>query len=149
MSMLTPRIRPIDVLLVEDNPGDVRLTQEALRRSGAAVHVHVVNDGEKALEFLRRSGAYREAPRPRVVLLDLGLPGKHGREVLAEAKADPALSRIPVIVVSAERSPDEVTASYDHHANAYVTKPDNIGRFESMVRAFEDFWLRCAILPEE
>jgi CheY-like chemotaxis protein len=145
----SPGNRPIDVLLVEDNPGDVRLTAEALRESGADVCLHVVDDGEKALEFLRRLGAYRDAPRPQVVLLDLNLPRMHGRAVLDSVKTDPLLRRIPVIVVTGERSREQVLASYEHHANAFVSKPTDSTEFMSMVKTFEEFWLNSAVLPGE
>jgi len=139
---------PIEILLVEDNPGDVRLTREALRRGRVANTLHVVDDGDKALAFLRREGRYADAPRPGVVLLDLNLPGLDGRDVLAAVKSDPALRRIPIIVLTTSSADRDVANSYDLGANCFVSKPVALEEFLDVVRSFEGFWLTVVQLPE-
>jgi CheY-like chemotaxis protein len=132
---------------VEDSPGDVRLTREALRDAKIANALHVVRDGEAALEFLRQEGAYADMPRPDIVLLDLSLPRKDGREVLEEMKADAELRRIPVIVLTTSAAEGDVLRSYDLHVNAYVNKPLDLNGFVQVVRSIESFWLSIVRLP--
>ena len=144
-----PTPRPIDILLVEDNRGDVRLTQEILRDSKVRNNVIVVEDGDEALALLRRQGKYRDVPRPDLVLLDLNLPKRDGREVLAEIKADPDLKRIPVVVVTTSQAEEDIVKSYDLHANCYVTKPLDLEQFTKVVKSIEDFWLAIVKLPPD
>jgi CheY-like chemotaxis protein len=140
-------VQPVEVLLVEDNPGDVRLTQEGLRVAKVMNVVHVARDGEEALAFLRREGTHAEAPRPALILLDLNLPKKDGRELLREIKADPDLQRIPVVVLTSSEAERDIVASYDLGANAYVTKPVELERFMEVVQTLNDFWLAVVKLP--
>ena len=137
----------IEILLVEDNPADVDLTQETLAYAKIRNRLHVVNDGDDALAFLRRQGRYSEAIRPDLILLDLNLPRKDGREVLAELKADPELRRIPVVVLTSSDAEKDVVRSYDLGANCYVTKPVDLDQFASVVRTIEDFWFVVVKLP--
>lgn len=137
----------VDVLLVEDNPGDVRLTQEAFRQGDAACTLHVVDDGVEALDFCYQRGDHADAPRPDIILLDLNLPRKDGREVLAALKEHPELRRIPVIVLTSSAARADVTESYDHSANAYLTKPVDPEEFIGTIEAFTEFWLSTARLP--
>jgi CheY-like chemotaxis protein len=137
----------IQILLVEDNPGDVRLTVEALRGAKVANELHVVGDGEKAIEFLRQRGEYRDAPRPDIVLLDLNLPRLEGREVLADIKSDPDLAKIPIIVLTSSSSDLDVQQSYALHANCFITKPVDFTEFIAAVRSLEGFWLKIVRLP--
>lgn len=138
-----------DILLVEDNPGDVRLTIEALRDAKVHNALHVAADGVEAMAFLRREGRYAEAPRPDLVLLDLNLPRKDGREVLAEIKGDPALRRIPVVVLTTSQAEQDVLRSYDLNCNAYIVKPVDLDQFIEVVRSIEGFWLTVVTLPTE
>lgn len=138
---------PTEILLVEDNPGDVVLTQEALAEARVANNVTVAHDGEEAMRVLRREGPHAQAPRPDLILLDLNLPRKDGREVLADIKADADLRRIPVIVLTTSSSEEDILRTYDLHANAYVTKPMDIGDFLTAVRQIEGFWLQLVRLP--
>lgn len=147
MNKLDAMLKVIDILLVEDNPGDVRLAQEAFKGSKVRNRVSVVDDGVEALEFLRKRGKYADAPTPDLVLLDLNLPRKSGREVLAEIKADADLKRIPVIILTVSNAEEDVVRAYDNHANAYVTKPLDFGQFTRAVRSIEDFWLTVVRLP--
>jgi len=147
MTMTQERTRPIEILLVEDNPGDVRLTQEALKDAKVMNHLYVAKDGEEALEFLRCQGRHAGAVRPDLVLLDLNLPRKDGREVLAEMKNDPDLRRIPVVVLTSSRGEEDVVRTYDLHANCYITKPVDVDRFFEVVQSIEDFWLAVVKLP--
>jgi chemotaxis family two-component system response regulator Rcp1 len=140
-------LRPVEILLVEDNPGDVELAREALRESKVINNLHVVTDGEKALQFLRRIPPYASVPEPDVILLDLNLPRMDGREVLAEIKADEQLRHIPVVVLTTSRSEEDVLQSYDLHANCFITKPLELGRFVEVVKSIEDFWLSIVVLP--
>ncbi|HUU31511.1 MAG TPA: response regulator [Phycisphaerae bacterium] len=142
--MNEPRIH---VLLVEDNPGDVRLTTEALREGKIPHHLHVVSDGVEAMAFLRREGPYADAPRPDLILLDLNLPKKDGREVLAEIKADENLKRIPVVVLTTSQAEEDILRTYELHANCYVTKPVDLQQFIAVIRAIEEYWLATARLP--
>lgn len=141
--------RPAEFLLVEDNPGDVRLTQEALKECKLSNNLSVVGDGVEALAFLRREGKYADAPKPDVILLDLNLPRKGGREVLAEIKADPVLRRIPVVVITSSEAEQDVLASYDLHVNCYVNKPVDLDQFIKVVRSIGTFWLTIVKLPGE
>ncbi len=144
---MTDFSQAIEILLVEDSPGDVRLTQEALADAKVRNTLHVVNDGVQALEFLRRHGAYADAPRPGLILLDLNLPKKDGREVLAEIKQEPSLKRIPVVVLTTSQTHQDVVTSYDLQANCYITKPVDFDQFMTVVRTIEDFWLTVVTLP--
>ena len=137
----------IEILLVEDSPGDIRLTQEAFKEGKLVNRLHVVQDGEAAMAFLRREGAYAQAIRPDLILLDLNLPKKDGREVLAEIKADGALRRIPVVVLTTSRAEQDVLKVYDLHANCYITKPVDLDQFLKVVQSVEDFWLTIVRLP--
>ena len=140
-------IKPIEILLVEDNPGDVRLTREALRENKVNNNLHVAVDGVDALDFLFRRGKYVDALHPDLVLLDLNLPKKNGREVLAEVKADPLLRRIPVVILTTSDAEQDILASYDLHANCYITKPVDLDRFIEVVKSIEGFWLCVVKLP--
>ena len=140
--------RPVQILLVEDSPSDAAMTKAALREARIANDVHVVGDGEKAIDFLRRQGAYAEAPRPDLVLLDLNLPRKDGREVLADIKGDPQLHTIPVVVLTTSAAEADIVRSYSLHANSYVTKPVGIDAFLEAIRGIEDFWLTLVRLPD-
>jgi two-component system, chemotaxis family, response regulator Rcp1 len=143
------RGRAIEILLVEDNPGDVRLIQEALRDGKVWNNPHVVTDGEAALDFLYRRGPFTDAPRPDMVLLDLNLPKKDGREVLAVIKSDSDLKRIPVVVLTTSKEEEDVHRAYNLAANCYVTKPVEFEEFMKVIRAIEDFWLTIVALPSE
>jgi CheY-like chemotaxis protein len=138
---------PADVLLVEDNPGDVRLTREAFEQGDVATNLHVANDGDEALAFLRNEGEHADAPTPDIVLLDLNLPRKNGDEVLAEVRADPDLARIPVIVLTSSEAQEDVAQSYELQANAYLTKPVDPSEFIEVVKSFKQFWLSVVRLP--
>jgi len=141
--------RPVEILLVEDNPGDVRLTREALAEGKVRNNLHVAVDGVKALEFLRREGEYAGVVRPDLVLLDLNLPRKDGRQVLAEIKADPALRYIPVVILTSSEAESDIARAYDLHANCYITKPVDLDQFIHVVRSIEDFWFSIVKLPPE
>jgi CheY-like chemotaxis protein len=145
-------MRPIEILLVEDNPGDVRLTREALRDAKVANNLNVVTDGDEALTYLRslsRPGAQPDAPRPDLILLDLNLPRRDGREVLAEIKSDEHLKRIPVIVLTTSRSEEDILKSYDLNANCYISKPVEFGEFAQAIRMIEEFWFQVVTLPSD
>jgi chemotaxis family two-component system response regulator Rcp1 len=139
----------IRILLVEDNPGDVRLTKEALKEAKVRNQLSVVDDGVAAMQYLRREGEHASAERPDLVLLDLNLPKKDGREVLEEIKQDPDLRRIPVVVLTTSRAEQDILRSYDLHANCYVTKPVDLDQFINIVKSIEDFWLTIVRLPSE
>jgi CheY-like chemotaxis protein len=139
--------RAVEILLVEDNPGDVRLTGEGLREGKIRNNLHVVGDGIAAMAFLRREGQYADAPRPDLVLLDLNLPLKDGREVLAEIKADDDLRRIPVVVLTTSNAEQDIIRSYDLAANCFVTKPLDFESFVSVVKSIEEFWFSIVRLP--
>lgn len=141
--------QPIEVLLVEDNPGDVRLTREALRDGKVHNNLSVAPDGVEALAFLRRQGKYADAPRPDVILLDLNLPKKDGREVLEEIKADPSLARIPVVILTSSEAERDIAQAYALHANCYVTKPVDLDQFITVVKSIENFWFSIVKLPPE
>ena len=139
--------RSIEILLVEDSPGDVRLTQEALKEAKVRNNLSVARDGEEALAVLRQQGPHAGAARPDLILLDLNLPQKDGREVLAEIKEDPRLRRIPVVILTTSKMEEDILKSYDLHANAYITKPVDLDQFIQVVRALEGFWLSIVVLP--
>jgi chemotaxis family two-component system response regulator Rcp1 len=138
---------PIEVLLVEDSPGDVRLTQEAFKDAKVHINLHVAPDGAKAMIFLRREGEHSNAPRPDLILLDLNLPKKDGREVLAEIKGDPALMSIPVVILTTSSSDADILRSYQLHANCYITKPVGLEGFLTVVKSIDSFWLSVVKLP--
>lgn len=144
----TAQIKPIDILLVEDSPADVDLTREALSDAKVFNELHVVDDGVQALAFLHREGAYADAPRPDLILLDLNLPKKDGREVLAEIKQDPSLRRIPVVILTTSEAEQDILKSYDLHANCYITKPVDLEQFVTVVQSIENFWLMIVKLPD-
>ena len=139
--------RPVEILLVEDNPGDVRLTQEALKDGKMRVAMSVVGDGVEAMEFLRQQGRFSHSPAPDLILLDLNLPRKDGREVLAEMKADEALRHIPVCILTSSHAERDILASYELHANCYVVKPVDLDQFMQAVKAIEGFWFEVVKLP--
>jgi CheY-like chemotaxis protein len=139
--------RPVEILLVEDNPGDVRLTIEALRESKVRNSLSVAKDGVEALAFLRREGTFASAVRPDLILLDLNLPRKDGRQVLSEIKSDPALRTIPVVILTTSRAEQDVLRSYELQANCYITKPVDLEQFMTVVKSIEDFWLAIVTLP--
>jgi chemotaxis family two-component system response regulator Rcp1 len=141
--------RPVEILLVEDNPSDVRLTRESLKDSKVLNHMSVVDNGVEAMAFLRREGKYVKATRPDLILLDLNLPKKDGREVLAEIKADEQLRRIPVVVLTTSSAEQDILKTYDLHANCYITKPVNMDQFSAVVKAIEEFWFTIVKLPPE
>ena len=148
MTDLNNRIgRPVEILLVEDNAGDVDLTREALEESKLTNRVNRVEDGVEALAYLRHEGKYAGAHRPDIILLDLNLPRKDGRTVLAEIKQDPDLRRIPVVILTTSRAEEDIIRTYDLHANCYISKPLDFERFTSVVRQIENFWLTIVQLP--
>jgi len=140
-------IKVIDILLVEDSEGDARLSLEAMRDSKIRNKMHHVVDGEEAMAFLRKEGKYSKAPRPDLILLDLNLPKKDGREVLAEIKNDDKLKRIPVVVLTISSAEEDILKSYNLHANCFITKPIDLGQFMKVVHSVEDFWLTIVKLP--
>ena len=141
-------MRPIEILLVEDNPGDVRLTQEALGEAKVRNNLAVAKDGVEALQYLRREPPFEDATRPDLILLDLNLPRKDGREVLAEIKADADLRRLPVVVLTTSSAEKDVLESYNLYANCYITKPVDLDQFVRIVSSIEDFWLTIVKLPQ-
>jgi two-component system, chemotaxis family, response regulator Rcp1 len=138
---------PVEILLVEDNPGDVYLTSEVLGEGRVDSRLHVVEDGVETLRFLRHEWPYESMPRPDLILLDLNLPRRDGREVLTEVKADPNLRNVPVVVLTTSQAERDVLRSYELHANAYVTKSSDLDRFVTVVKAIEDFWLTAVTFP--
>jgi CheY-like chemotaxis protein len=139
--------KKIEVLLVEDNPGDIRLLQEAFKEGDVSSHLNVTRDGEQAMAFLRQEGAYSKSPRPAYILLDLNLPRKDGREVLAEIKKDDTLRQIPVVILTTSTNPEDVRRAYDLHANCYVPKPLDIDKLVELGKSLDDFWLSTVLLP--
>lgn len=139
--------KPVEILLVEDNPGDVRLTLEILKDGKVNNNMHVVKDGLEALSFLRGEGEFADAPQPHLILLDLNLPGKNGREVLAEIRGDKNLKHIPVIILTTSNAEQDILNAYDLHANCYITKPIDLNRFISVIKSIENFWLTIVKLP--
>jgi two-component system, chemotaxis family, response regulator Rcp1 len=140
---------PIEVLLVEDSPGDVRLTREAFKDAKVHINLHVASDGARAMAFLKREGEYAKAPRPDLILLDLNLPKKDGREVLGEIKEDSSLKTIPVVILTTSSSEADILRSYQLHANCYITKPVGLEGFLTVVRSIDSFWLSVVRLPHE
>ncbi len=138
----------VEILMVEDNAGDIRLMQESLKESKLINRVHVTNNGEEALAFLRREGSYAKVPRPDLILLDLNLPKKDGRETLAEIKADDQLKRIPVVILTTSRAEQDIFYAYDLHANCYITKPVDLDQFMTVVKEIEEFWFAIVKLPK-
>ena len=143
------QIHPFSILLVEDNPGDVRLTIEALDENKFYVDLDVTKDGVEALEFLKQQGQYANARRPDLILLDLNLPRKDGRQVLAEIKSDPDLQRIPVVILTTSQAEEDILRTYNLHANCYVTKPVDLGQFIRVVKSIEEFWFAIVRLPSK
>jgi len=143
------RIKPIEILLVEDNPGDVRLTREALKEGKVLNHLSVAQDGIEAMAFLRREGKYARKIHPDIILLDLNLPKKDGREVLAEIKQDPNLLRIPVVILTTSKAEEDIIKTYDLHANCFITKPVDLDQFITVVQSIEDFWFTIVKLPPD
>jgi two-component system, chemotaxis family, response regulator Rcp1 len=138
---------PIEVLLVEDSPGDVRLTREALKDAKVQINLHIAHDGTEAMAFLRNEGAYTDVPRPDLILLDLNLPKKDGREVLKEIKESPTLKSIPVVILTTSASDADILRSYLLHANCYITKPVDLKGFLTVVKSIDSFWLSVVKLP--
>ena len=147
MEPLEGNTMPIEILLVEDSPGDVRLTREAFKDARVLVNLHVAGDGEEAMAFLKREGKYSSKPRPDIILLDLNLPKKDGRAVLAEIKEDPSLQTIPVVILTMSASEADVLKSYSLHANCYITKPVDLDGFLKVVKSIDGFWLSVVRLP--
>ena len=139
--------RPVEILLVEDNPGDERLTREALKEGKVYSNLYWIKDGVEAMDFLYRRGKHAEAPRPDIILLDLNLPKKDGREVLEEIKTDDDLKRIPVVVLTTSKAEEDVLRTYNLHANCYVTKPVDLEKFIVVVKSIDRFWLTVVTLP--
>ena len=137
----------VDILLVEDNPGDARLAKEALKESKVKIQLHIVYDGMEATDFLFKRNKYKDAPRPDLIILDLNLPKKDGREVLAEIKEDENLKRIPVVILTISKAEEDILKTYNLHANCYITKPLDFDKFIEVVKSIEDFWLSVGKLP--
>ena len=148
MTISTREGKPMEVLLVEDSPGDVRLTQEAFRGANKSIHLHVASDGVEAMAFLRREGLHAKAPRPDLILLDLNLPKMDGREVLAHIKEDPSLKMIPTVILTTSEAEADIVKSYELQANCYLNKPVQLDEFEKLVKNINDFWLREVQLPQ-
>ena len=141
--------KPIEILLVEDNPGDVRLTKEALREGKVLNTLHIAKDGVEAMAFLHRKGQYTDVPRPDLILLDLNLPKKDGREVLVEIKTDDKMKRIPVVILTTSSAEEDIIKTYNFHANCYITKPVDLEQFISVVKSIKNFWVNVVKLPPE
>jgi len=141
--------RPVEILLAEDNPGDVKLTEKALERGKVLNNLHVVENGVEAVKYLRQEGEYADSPRPDLLLLDLNMPQKDGKEVLRDIKSDPELRRIPVVVLTSSEAEEDIVESYDLHANAYLTKPVDFDGFIDVVSRVEEFWLTVVKRPPE
>jgi chemotaxis family two-component system response regulator Rcp1 len=148
MAMLNIIGKPIDILLVEDNPGDVRLTQEAFKDAKVKNQLYIAKDGIEAMAFLHQEGKYKDDPRPDLILLDLNLPKKDGREVLEEIKNDETLRRIPVVILTTSKADEDILRTYDLHANCYISKPVDLDEFMTVIRSIENFWLTVVKLPE-
>jgi CheY-like chemotaxis protein len=142
-------MKPVEILLVEDNPGDARLTREALSLSKVRNHLHRAVDGEEAMAFLRREGAFADAPTPDLVLLDLNLPRRDGREVLEDMKNDPTLKHIPVVILTSSQAEEDILRSYRLHANCFITKPVDLEQLTKVVQGIEQFWFTLVKLPPE
>ncbi|MDI6785825.1 MAG: response regulator [bacterium] len=145
--MSNKNVKIIDILLVEDNSGDIRLMQEAFKDCKIRNNLFVARDGIEAMDFLRQQGKYIDVPRPDIILLDLNLPKKDGREVLAEIKCDENLKRIPVVIMTSSKAEEDIIKTYNLHANCYLIKPIDFNRFMEMVKSIEDFWLTVVKLP--
>ena len=143
------KVKPIDILLVEDNPGDVRLTREALKEGKVLNTLHVVGDGIEALEFLKHEGKYAKGVHPDIILLDLNLPRMDGREVLEKIKSNPKLRRIPVVILTTSKSEEDIIKSYDLHANCFITKPVDLDQFITVIKSVEEFWFTIVKLPPD
>jgi two-component system, chemotaxis family, response regulator Rcp1 len=149
MSLSGENGMPIEVLLVEDSPGDVRLTQEAFHAANHSIHLHVATDGVEAMAFLRQQGVYSRAPRPDLILLDLNLPKMDGRQVLAYIKEDAKLKTIPTVILTTSDAEEDITKSYQLQANCYLSKPVQLDAFENLVKSINDFWLTKVKLPHQ
>jgi two-component system, chemotaxis family, response regulator Rcp1 len=149
MSLIGGDGMPIEVLLVEDSPGDVRLTQEAFRDANPSIHMHVASDGVEAMAFLRREGNHAHAPRPELILLDLNLPKMDGRQVLAHIKEDANLKTIPTVILTTSEAEADIVKSYQLQANCYLSKPVQLDAFEALVKSINDFWLTKVKLPQQ
>jgi chemotaxis family two-component system response regulator Rcp1 len=147
VTIIAKKDTPTEVLLVEDSPGDVRLTREAFREANNSIHLHVASDGVEAMAFLRREGIHAEAPRPDIILLDLNLPKMDGREVLAHIKDDSSLKTIPIVILTTSIAEADIVKSYQLSANCYLSKPVQLEEFESLVKSISDFWLTQVSLP--
>ena len=141
------RIRPVEILLVEDNPGDIRLTKEAMKEAKIINNLNVVEDGVEALAFLRKKGKFKDVIRPDLILLDLNLPKKNGREVLAEIKQDINLKQIPVVILTVSKAEEDILKTYELHANCFITKPVDMDQFIKVVKSLENFWFSIVKLP--
>jgi two-component system, chemotaxis family, response regulator Rcp1 len=149
MELIVTGVAAFEILLVEDSPGDVRLTREALKDAKMHINLHVASDGVEAMAFLNREGEHADAPRPDLILLDLNLPRKDGREVLGEIKNNPLLKSIPVVILTTSASDEDVLRSYRLHANCYITKPVDLDGFLKVIRSIDNFWLSIVKLPRE
>jgi two-component system, chemotaxis family, response regulator Rcp1 len=149
MSLIARDTGAFEVLLVEDNPGDVRLTREALKDAKVHINLHVASDGVEAMAFLNREGEYAEVPRPDMILLDLNLPRKDGRQVLEEIKATPSLMTIPIVILTTSESEQDILRSYQLHANCYISKPVDLDGFLRVIQSIDSFWLSIVKLPRE
>jgi chemotaxis family two-component system response regulator Rcp1 len=141
-------MKPIEILLVEDNPGDARLTREALSMSKIHNNLHYARDGEEAIRFLKRQGPFADAPKPDLILLDLNLPKRDGREVLEDIKKDPLLMHVPVVILTSSQAEEDILRAYRLHANCFITKPVDLEQFNKVVRSIEQFWFTIVKLPE-
>lgn len=144
-----PAAKPIIILLVEDNPADVRLTQEALKEGHVLNTLYTVKDGIEAMSFLRREGSYKDMPCPDMIFLDLNLPRKDGREVLKEIKSDETLRRIPVVVLTTSKAEDDIIQTYSDHANCFITKPVDLDQFIEVIKSIKEFWVNIVTLPPQ
>ncbi len=142
-------MKPVDILLIEDSPGDADLAKEALEESKLRNNLFIVTDGIEAMDFLYKKGKYSNMPRPDLIILDLNLPKKDGREVLKEIKLDDKLKRIPVVILTTSKAEEDVLKTYDLHANCYITKPIDLEKFLEVVKAIENFWMSIVVLPKE
>ena len=147
--MKADQIKPVDILLVEDSPGDADLAKEALAESKLYNNLFTVVDGEEAMDFLYKKGNYKDVPKPDLILLDLNLPKKDGREVLKEIKEHESLRRIPVVILTTSRAEEDIIETYDSHANCYITKPLDLNKFLEVVKKIEDFWMSIVKLPKK
>jgi len=141
------KFKAVEILLIEDNPGDVRLTIEALKESKIMNNMHVADDGIEALSFLKKEGIYKDKPRPDLIILDLNLPKKDGREVLGEIKSDDSLKQIPIVILTTSEAEEDIIKSYELHANCYITKPVNMEQFIKVVSSVGEFWFSIVMLP--